>query len=243
MLNIMKKFVIAITMVMAILVVLVSVASAESMEPVNVPTSQEASNLTIVTNDEGEVRTMLIQAKSLKKMKEGTDFVYVTYTKFDGINLLVNYKGVIGEVYGREKKATNYRRQKNVPNEKKAASFFSKKGYVKSLSMVREGYEETEAVIQLYKGKTFAKVVFVQLAGEKNFRMVVAAGSSSSSKKSGGSSPSSPSTTTSTTSNPEPNPKHSKRTPSNPEPNPQHSSRSTTTETSNEPAPSHSKRH
>lgn len=127
--------------------------------------SLDVSKKTIVTDDEGNFRQMMISYGDLKKV----DYEEIIIENWNGVNLIVNNKGVVGEVFGREDKANN---PKTTTKLVEVKNFFIN-GLIKS-NRVEEGYALPNKEMEKYN---LTNIMFVQIIGEENYRLVVAGNS------------------------------------------------------------------
>ena len=136
--------------------------------PVQV-SSLDVSKKTIVTDDEGNFRQMMIRSGDLSKV----DYDEIVIDTWNGVSLLVNTNGVVGEVFTREDESNNARRA-GIRKESVVSTFFNANGEVKS-DCVREGYAVSDTEIGTYN---LTNVRFVQIDGEECYRLVICGKSS-----------------------------------------------------------------
>ncbi len=126
--------------------------------------SLEVSKKTIVTDEDGKSRQMMIYYADLKKV----DYEEIIIESWNGVHLIINNKGVVGEVFGREDKANNPKTTTKVGEVK---NFFIN-GLIKS-NRVEEGYALPNTEMET----NLTNIMFVQIIGEENYRLVVAGNS------------------------------------------------------------------
>ncbi len=126
--------------------------------------SRDASEKTIITDAEGNFRQMMIKAGDLAKV----DYEEIVIDTWNGVSLLVNTDGVVGEVFTRETESNNVRRA-GIRKESVVKNFFDANGELES-SRVREGYAVSDTEIGTYN---LTNIRFVQIAGEENYRLVI----------------------------------------------------------------------
>ena len=144
-------------------VVATSAPVAVVTAPVQV-SSLDVSKKTIVTDDEGNFRQMMIRSGDLSKV----DYDEIVIDTWNGVSLLVNTDGVVGEIFTREDNSNNVRRA-GIRKENVVKNFFNANGEVKS-DCVREGYAVSDTEIGTYN---LTNIRFVQIAGEENYRLVI----------------------------------------------------------------------
>ncbi len=137
--------------------------------PVEV-SSLDVSKKTIVTDDEGNFRQMMIRSGDLSKV----DYDEIVIDTWNGVSLLVNTNGVVGEVFTREDESNDDARRAGIRKESIVRTFFNTNGEVKA-DCVREGYAVSDTEIGTYN---LTNVRFVQIAGEENYRLVICGKSS-----------------------------------------------------------------
>ena len=126
--------------------------------------SSEISRKTIVTDTQGNLRQMMILAEDLSKV----DYEEVVIDVWNGVELLSNDKGIVGEIFGKEAKADSQLRA-GQRDEKLIKNFFVD-GKVLS-QKAREGYAVAGTTVGFYQNLTNVK--FVKLEGENHYRLVV----------------------------------------------------------------------
>ena len=136
--------------------------------PVQV-SSLDVSKKTIVTDDEGNFRQMMIRSGDLSKV----DYDEIVIDTWNGVSIVCNTNGVVGEVFTREDESNNARRA-GIRKESIVRTFFNANGEVKA-DCVREGYAVSDTEIGTYN---LTNVRFVQIAGEECYRLVICGKSS-----------------------------------------------------------------
>lgn len=126
-------------------------------------TSFEISNNTIVIDDEGKIRQMMVFEADLKKV----EYEEVDVDEWNGVKVNANSIGIVGEIYSRESFAKN-KLNAGIREERIIENFFDANGNVFS-SSVREGYS-LNSEIGLYN---LTNVRFVKIENEAFYRLVV----------------------------------------------------------------------
>lgn len=129
--------------------------------------SLDVSKKTIVTDDEGNFRQMMIRSVDLPKV----DYDEIVIDVWDGVKLNVNTSGIVGEIFNREDNS-NAAKRAGVRDGNLVKGFFTN-GEVKS-EHVREGYAVPDTEIGTYD---LTNIRFVQIMGEENYRLVIAGNS------------------------------------------------------------------
>lgn len=129
--------------------------------------SLDVSKKTIVTDNDGNIKHMTISYGDLKKV----DYEEVIINNWNGVALIVNNEGVIGEIFNRENKANNAQKTSKL-GEETVKNFFIN-GLIKS-NRVKEGYAVPNSQIKTYD---ITNIMFVQIFGEENYRLVIAGNS------------------------------------------------------------------
>lgn len=124
--------------------------------------SSETSQKSIIQDGTG-IKQMMVLASALSKL----DYEEVVIDVWDGVALLANSKGVVGEIYGRE--TVGYRRNAKVVEESVVKAFFTNDGELFA-DNAREGDAHQTAELSSYN---LNKVRFVQIEGEDFYRLVV----------------------------------------------------------------------
>lgn len=124
--------------------------------------SSETSQKSIIQDGTG-IKQMMVLASALSKL----DYEEVVVDVWDGVALLANSKGVVGEIYGRE--TVGYRRNAKVVEESVVKTFFTNDGELFA-DNAREGDAHQTAELSSYN---LNKVRFVQIEGEDFYRLVV----------------------------------------------------------------------
>lgn len=126
--------------------------------------SSEISRKTIVTDIQGNLRQMMIRAEDLSKV----DYEEVVIDVWNGVELLSNDKGIVGEIFNREDDAY-MRLNAGQREEKVVKSFFDEAGRLYRVN-AREGFATNGTAAGIYN---LTNIKFVKLAGENNYRLVV----------------------------------------------------------------------
>ncbi len=143
--------------------ILTAKASTPSATPATAKVkSSEISRKSIIQDGTG-IKQMMVFKADLSKL----NYEEIVINVWDGVSLLANSKGVVGEIYGRE--AVGYRRNTKSIEENVAKTFFNNAGELYA-DNTREGDAHQSAEFYSY---SLNKVRFVQLEGENFYRLVV----------------------------------------------------------------------